>query len=215
MARLSSRRITAEDLLRVRLAVEEAESKTSGEIVPLVVAASGDYSWVGPVLALFGVILGLGAVEYDRWMHSFPLTVQEAMTVVAAGAAFGFALSLFPGIRRRVVGEERIEAAVRQRANAEFIENGLCETKGRTGVLIYISLFEHRVRVMGDRGIHAKVKDGYWAEICAELAAFIRRKRLVDGIVQAIGRVGNELATHFPRGANDVNELPDRLRTED
>ena len=45
----------------------------------------------------------------------------------------------------------------------------------------------------------------------AKLIAQVRDGRLADGMIAAIGDVGAILGTHFPRAADDVNELPDRL----
>jgi putative membrane protein len=39
----------------------------------------------------------------------------------------------------------------------------------------------------------------------------VREGRPGDGIVAAIERVGAVLAEHFPRSADDKNEIPDRL----
>ena len=39
----------------------------------------------------------------------------------------------------------------------------------------------------------------------------VREGRAADGIVAAIERVGAVLAEHFPRSADDRNEIPDRL----
>ena len=43
------------------------------------------------------------------------------------------------------------------------------------------------------------------------LIAEVREGRPADGIVAAIERVGTVLAEHFPRSADDKNEIPDKL----
>jgi len=39
----------------------------------------------------------------------------------------------------------------------------------------------------------------------------VRVGRGADGIVAAIERVGSVLSEHFPRSAEDANEIPDKL----
>ena len=48
-------------------------------------------------------------------------------------------------------------------------------------------------------------------EAMALLIDAVRDDRPGEGLALAIGRVGAILAPHFPRAADDINELPDRL----
>jgi len=45
----------------------------------------------------------------------------------------------------------------------------------------------------------------------AAMLVHIREGRVAEGMVAAIGKVGEVLAEHFPLGEGDTNELPDRL----
>ncbi|MFM6854268.1 MAG: TPM domain-containing protein, partial [Sphingopyxis sp.] len=80
-----------------------------------------------------------------------------------------------------------------------------------TGILIYISLAEHRAEIVADSAINARVADGDWADAMDQLLANVRARRPADGIIAAVNVAGNLLATHFPRSHDDSNELPDRL----
>jgi putative membrane protein len=44
-----------------------------------------------------------------------------------------------------------------------------------------------------------------------DMLSEIRRGRIAEGLAVGIRDVGFILAEHFPRGEDDVNELPDRL----
>lgn len=208
-------RITSADRARIQAAVEEAEKQTSGEIVPLVVPVSGEYFWVHPLAAFKGVLLATVAMEVYSLSHPFPIPGHHWIYAQALGALVVGALSFVPALKRLAIGRKRLAAQVDERALAHFIAEGLTETKKRTGVLIYVSLFEHRVEILGDRGIHAKVDNDYWDSLCDALSKRIAEGRITDGIVEATRNIGAKLREHFPREADDENELPDHMRTRE
>jgi putative membrane protein len=84
-------------------------------------------------------------------------------------------------------------------------------TTGRTGVMIYLSMREHRAEIIGDESIATVVSAEVWGEAMGDMLIEIRKGRIAEGLAVGIGDVGFVLAQHFPRGADDVNELPDRL----
>jgi len=207
--------ITPDDRARIKTAVELAEKETSGEIVPLVVPVSGNYSWVHPLAAFKGVLLATVGMEIYSLSHPFPIPAYQWIYVQFLGAALVAALSFVPALRRWAIGRQRLATRVDERALATFLSEGLTETKKRTGVLIYVSLFEHRVEILGDRGIHARVGDDYWNSLCDVLSKRIAAGELVEGMIAAVRDVGEKLKTHFPREADDENELSDDVRTRE
>ncbi|MFN9716636.1 MAG: TPM domain-containing protein, partial [Sphingomonadales bacterium] len=84
-------------------------------------------------------------------------------------------------------------------------------TTGRTGVMIYLSMAEHRAEIVADESIAAKVPAEVWGEAMGDMLRHIRKGRIAEGLSVGIRDVGFVLAEHFPRGADDQNELPDRL----
>jgi putative membrane protein len=73
---------------------------------------------------------------------------------------------------------------------------------------------EHRVEVLADRGINSKVDRVLWQEIVHTLTAGLKSGQACDAFCKAIARCGEILATHFPRQADDKDELPNRLVTK-
>ena len=109
-----------------------------------------------------------------------------------------------------------VPAAVKRRrasrlAREQFFERGLHLTRARTGVLIFVSVAEHHVEIIADAGINALVPPGTWDRAVAEFVERVRRGRIAEGFLAAIGQVGDRLAEHFPRPADDTDELPNRL----
>ena len=77
--------------------------------------------------------------------------------------------------------------------------------------MIYLSMAEHRAEIVADEAIAAKVSAEVWGEAMGDMLAEIRKGRIAEGLAVGIRDVGFVLAEHFPRGEEDVNELPDRL----
>jgi putative membrane protein len=184
------------DLERVRAAVAEAELKTSGEIVPYIVPRSSGYEialWRGAVFgALLVTALALVFLQaYAGWGLSWAYTAWGMATLTAAGGALGAALpGLVPAVRRALAGQRRMAQYVHRRAEAAFLEEEVFNTRARTGILLFVSLFEHRIEVIGDAGINAAVQPEAWAEIVDLIRDGIRQGRLADGLVAAVDRAG-------------------------
>jgi putative membrane protein len=105
--------------------------------------------------------------------------------------------------------------AVSDRVKQLFLELGVIETRDRSGVLVFLSELERRVEILGDRGIHEHVGNEAWQAMVDELVGAIRGGRAADGLATIIGRIGRELAAKFPPRADDTNELPDQVVTDE
>jgi putative membrane protein len=93
----------------------------------------------------------------------------------------------------------------------QFLAQSLHTTKGRTGVMIYVSFAEHYAEVIADEGIYRKVPQTTWNEVVDALTANLGRGARVEGFVTAIETCGKILAEHFPPGGIDLDELPNHL----
>jgi putative membrane protein len=203
----------------IRAAVELAERETSGEIVPFVVAASDSYEgalWKGAAFgALFGSLLAAAAtVLAEPW---WPPLVFWVVAPPVVGASVGFLLAgAAPPLRRALIGKEVMARRVGRRATVAFLEEEVFRTEERTGILIFLSLFERRVVVLGDEGINRKVRREEWLGLTEDLAADVRSGEAVPGLLAAIRRCGALLRR---RGVElrpvDENELADDLRTRE
>jgi putative membrane protein len=195
---------------RIRQAVIEAESKTAGEIVPMIVTSSARYTEI----ELLGVITGLflGMIAEGIWSDPWGSPFLNLWPVV--GALGGFLLCRVPAIKRFFTPTSRIAQAVHVTCLAAFTEQGLHYTRGHTGILLLVSLLERRVQLLADRGINEKVGAGTWDEVVKIISAGIKSGQACDAFCKAIGRCGDVLATHFPRQADDKDELPNRLITK-
>lgn len=210
MKSLAEKFLTVEEQDRIRAAVGEAEKKTSGEIVPMIVPASYHYPMAD---VLGGASLALPAAVVLTYVLGSMLWVGPANMWVFMGM-FGIAFMVFHRVVQRVwplkrffISDREIEEEVREAALTGFFKEELYRTRDETGILIFISVFEHRVWVLADRGINARVDKGQWDDIVAHIAAGIKEGRQADAICDAVKEVGRILAQHFPVREDDEDEL--------
>ena len=116
-----------------------------------------------------------------------------------------------PGIRFRIVPRRTQHDARIREAMRQFFAQGLHQTENRTGVLIFASVAERYAEIVADAGIHAKVTPQVWDQRGRGADRGIKEGRPGDGFVAAIEQCGAVLAEHFPPGALNRDELPNKL----
>ncbi|NBB74901.1 MAG: hypothetical protein GVY35_14675 [Bacteroidetes bacterium] len=210
-----------DDRQRIADAIGAAEAETSGEIVPYVVLRSHAYAavpWRGGVL---GALAGLALVALARTaLPNPPLGLAHdgvaLLLALGCGGLGAVLAATTPPLTRWLAGAEAMAEAVHRRALQAFVEEEVFATRDRTGIVLFISLLEHRVEVLADAGIYAQVNDDVWQDVTARVRAGIESGRLADGLVEAIDRCGRLLGEHGVEArADDSDELTDRLHLRD
>lgn len=102
------------------------------------------------------------------------------------------------------------EVTPRQRALDAFAALGIWDTEENTGVLVYIQYADHAVEIVADRGIARHVPAARWAQICRALEARFRAGEYAVGCAEAVDEIGALIAEHFPKTADNPDELPNR-----
>jgi putative membrane protein len=211
-------RFSQADLERIKKAVRDAESKISGEIVPVFVEKSGFYSIATYRAALLGAALVfLLIIIFDRYVPT--LAVYDPVyifTLVMMGGFVGALKAHFiVPVKRLMLNQNHMDKATRQRAETAFLEEEVFNTRQRTGILIFISFFEHEVIVMADKGISKMVDQKEWDTLVRIIIEHTKKGKITDGIVTAIARCGEILLEKgFVITPDDINELGDELRLE-
>lgn len=223
-----ARQLFAEkDLDRITQSISEAEKKTSGEIVPVVASASGRYDRAED---LFGVCCALLAVAV-AWLflqdtrpvsgdweagEILGLGLLPILLIFFVGFLLGTAAATFiSALRLPFISKREMMEEVDRGAAEAFHRFRLRGTAGATGILIYVSLYEHMVRILGDSTIAEKLKQTDWDEICNLVVGGISKGKPADGICEGIGEAGRLLAQHFPIEEGDTNELRNVVRFMD
>ncbi|HIL80514.1 MAG TPA: hypothetical protein EYG54_04525 [Myxococcales bacterium] len=196
---------------RIETAIADAESGTSGEIVPILVRRS---STVGHVPLTSFTLLLLCVFLFD-----LPARLAElggtygvwlgACWLLAGGLALG--LSRLHAVQRMLTPRGDQMRQVDLRAQIEFYELEMSQTLDRTGILLFVSLLEHRAVVLADRSIAKKIDAKIWQELVDLMTGGVKRGDLASGMAEAIQRCGELLSPHFPIADDDINELRDHL----
>ena len=114
-----------------------------------------------------------------------------------------------------MLSQAYMDKATRNRAETAFLEEEVFNTRQRTGILIFISFFEHEVIVMADKGISKVVDQKVWDSLVRIIIEHTKKGKITDGIVSAISRCGDILLEKgFVITPDDINELGDELRLE-
>ncbi len=179
----------------IHKAVLEAEKETTGEIAVKVVEACDRYrdaEILGSVLlaGLFALIASLLLDHSTIWFY-----------IPAVFVLFFPCWYLFkkvPHLKLALVSDRDAMHEVSEEAIHAFYERGLHRTKHGTGILIFISLLERRVWILGDKGINDKVGAHFWNSLVAELTKGIREGKALDALCSVIAKCGAELTKHFP-----------------
>jgi len=107
----------------------------------------------------------------------------------------------------RVHLEDHIENDVLDHAAFVFEELDMHKTKDRNGVLIYVSVSDRKVAVIGDKGINERVPENFWNDVLAVLRAHFAAGSRADGICEAVAMVGEKLLAFHPHQRDDRDEL--------
>jgi putative membrane protein len=218
--------LSSTDREKVAAAIAAAESKSCGEIVAVATPISDAYHDVGLHWALVPLFAVLAWAAWRPtalvWWYDFLFggwspdpTQSQLLTLLMFFAALKFTIALlilkWMPLRLLLTPASTKHRRVRRRAIAIFQAAVASRTAGRTGVLIYLSIAERRAEIVADEAILKVTDDHTWGEAMTALITNVREGRPADGICAAIERVGAVLSEHFPRSADDANEIPDKL----
>lgn len=215
-----------EDHRRVSAAIAAAEASSDGEILTIVSPESDSYH---DVALHWAVAVKVGVLAIAAWQaRRLELLVDrllggwgegigpgELLFAAMVLAILGFLLALLilkvPSVRLALTPGATKTRRVRRRAVALFRAAAERRTVGRTGVLIYLSLAEHRAEIVADAAVTRVTTPECWGDAMAELIGELRAGRPGEGLAMAVEEVGEVLTLHFPKTGRDTNEIPDKL----
>ena len=220
--RRASERFNDDQRQQVEQSVVEAEAKTSCEIVPVVATASGRYDRPEDIIGLWFAVIAAVAVwltfprpsgesgSWDGMPYSVGVLVMVACVVVAfiAGTLAGSRLGW---LRRLFIPRQQMLDEVSSRAREIFFDKRVHHTTGATGLLIYVSLYEHMAVVLSDQEVLDKLGQSFLDGLCQQLTEGLDQGNTADAICRVIAAAGEQLSGPLPRAEGDVNELQDVL----
>ncbi|HEX5659417.1 MAG TPA: hypothetical protein VFX59_19615 [Polyangiales bacterium] len=189
-------------------AVEGIESRSSAEVVIAVRAHSGMLATDLSAGAIAGV-LTLAFLLFSAIPFSLPAILFDTFAFAGLGALL---CSRFPNVRWALTPRGRALHDVRMAARAEFFDAGISATRGRTGILVYVSQTERVAEVLADLGVRDAIDAEVWSAWVQSVEHEVRSQRDGLALAAAIARLAEPLAACLPRSHDDVNELADHVR---
>jgi putative membrane protein len=196
----------------VEEAIADVESRTSAEIVVVAATRSGRYDRAEDLFGLAvamvvcfvvwfaAIAFGEGDTQWQgAWAQVWPAIGLGLLFVGVFAAATFAAGRLFPLARPFLTRKEMLDE-VKSSAAEAFLHCRVGRTASGTGMLVYVSLVERMVWIVGDDAVNDKVDSAVWS---------MARDQVVAGFHE--GRPAEKLAEAFPIADDDVNELKNEL----
>ena len=118
----------------------------------------------------------------------------------------------------RTSGEIKVHVETRCRGGnalaraAELVKKlGLTKAKHRNGVLLYVAVGDRKFAVIGDQAVHDRATQALWDEVARGLGDAFRKGAYREGLVDAVRRVGDVLAAHFPPTPDDSHPVSNEI----
>jgi uncharacterized membrane protein len=137
------------------------------------------------------------------------LTLEEAVVAAVQSAELKTSGEIRVHLSRNPLAGDAMREAQRI-----FTKLKMDQTKDHNGVLLYINLNQQRFAFYGDSAIHEKVGQSFWDDLAGSFLQTMKSGGLVRALEHVVDQVGIELSRHFPRQADDKNELEDTLSTD-
>lgn len=210
--------LSAADLEVIEAAIRSAEGRSRAEIVTVAAAASDSYDgarWRGATLGAVTAVVAAGVANWFGGSWGGTLWLGSVLPTLGGAVAGYLAADQISPLRRLLVPPKTFDHRVQRRAAAAFLEHEVFATRDRSGVLLYLSLFERRAVVLGDSGINALVAPEEWRDLVAELCRRLRAGEVAAGLgaaVEACGRLLDRRGLE-PR-SDDTDELSNRVRLD-
>ncbi len=199
--------LSTADEAAIQQRIGEIEQKTAGELVVVAAPRSSGYDRARAQASAL-VTFALAVLTYLFVPHVPGVWVLCAQAPLFVGLYW---LGALPAFTRALVSDAVQRQKVSARARQLFIEQGVTETRDRSGVLVYLSEAEHRIEILADRGVHQRVGPDGWQRLVDSVVSAIQRGQAGQGVLAALDTIGVLLAEHFPRRPDDANELPDAV----
>lgn len=206
--------LTESEQQEVTAAVQAAERKTSGEIVPMLVESSHYY----PAAVLTGTILLAAPAALILLVPAGKLLAVSPDNVWLFLMLFGLcfplaetAIKRLPYLKEKFLWTCQVEEEVFEGAVTSFFLEKLHRTRDKNGILIYISIFEKKVWILADEGINVFVEQQVWDKLALDLSLKIKQGARCEALCSTISQIGEILQAHFPIKEDDKNELHDLI----
>ncbi len=208
--------LTADEVRRLSEVVRTAESRTSGEIVPIIMKCSTGVGHVTLMLTLFlSLVFFLVEIPLQNYFFGgadslFWTSWSSLMVFVFWGVSLVLAKKHF--WQRLLTHPQEQTRQVWNRAELEFSRNKINRTAQGTGILVFVSVMERKAVILADQGISKHYSAEVWEVLIKDLSMSLKGGHWYQGFEKVILEAGKILAEKLPAERHDTNELANNLR---
>jgi putative membrane protein len=194
--------------------IAHLEAQTGVQLVTAIIGKADSYvelPWKAFALgaALAGLALVIAAALWPRWTDAGDPLIF-AVAILGAGAASAILAVVAPAYARLFLRATRRDVEVRHYAQAFFLRRELFATRERNGILLLVSLFERKVEILPDVGLHARFDAADWRAVIDAMTPLLRERRCFGALQQGVARVQAMLLAKGMTAVPGGNEFPDR-----
>jgi putative membrane protein len=190
-------------------AVEKIESCSSAEVVIAMRARSGSLLHADLLAGCLGALLTLAFLLFSPYPFSLEAILFDTGLF---GVLSALVSSRWPGLRYVLTPRGLAIDNVRRAARAEFFDAGIADTRGRTGILVYVSQTERAAEVLADSGVRRAVDASAWESAVHRIQQVATTRRDGVALAEAVAALAEQLGTCLPRRHDDIDELSNKVR---
>ncbi len=203
---------STEDLNRLKDQITKLEKGTDAEVVCAVATESGRYDRAeclcGLTFGLLALITGNKYAAAGTWDASGSISVGAQVILMIGGFVAGALLaSYWHPLRKLFVRNADMVAEVNRCAHYVFSKKGIGSTKHQGGVLIYLSLFEHRLEIQCDQAVASKLKPDDLESIRDAVLKSVAIGEFTEGLLAGMKESETLLSKALPKSATGTSSL--------
>ena len=205
------------DAEKIEAAIADFEKSVDFELVPVIAKSSTPTLHVPFVISsllMIFVFFGFEAYYLSQWLDWEASTIIHWLaTLFAMTLAIGFLLARFNSVRRLLTPKKYRHQFAQLEAEQVFLKKRLFDTKAHQGLLLFISLMEHRIVVLPDVRSNFDGAQKLSEEVLKILQDDFKAGSYEKGLLEAIAHLKAALAPQFPKKADSTleNQLPNKL----
>lgn len=192
----------------IKHTIDEVEKKTNGEVVPAIVEQSDFYPASHFRLSL--IISFLLSILFYLVPYEWSDTIYY-IYIQVIGLVLGYFLAFKSSIKKLFSTSSELNEETHQMALEMFHKMQVHNTVERNGVLLFVSVLEHRVEIVPDISIDKVVDKKEWKNVIKQMIPELKKSNYELALKLGINEIGKILEQHFPKTDCDKNTIENKL----
>lgn len=191
--------------------IQGLESKSSVEFVVVIYPESSNYRdielWGGIFLAFASLVC----------QFMVPAVIHIYAILFGTLLAFSLGIGLIKWIKplkRFLINNKRMRRKAEIMARAIYQKAGIHRTSHHTGVLLFLSTFEHQAVLLWDIGVDVELTIDELDGLELQFNGIFKSANPSEALLTKIADCTPIFEKHLPVQPNDINELPNHLQVE-